>query len=325
MNRRTWLLGSLGLLTAPRVAAAQPPAKIPRVGILTAANPDASNVWGAFLQALRELGYVEGENLTLERRYFGDSVEQLPALAAEIARLQVDVIVTGAAPEPEAARRATATIPIVTAAHLDPVGSGLVTSLARPGGNVTGLSLRAPELRGKQLQLLKEALPGLDSVAVLANPSLPLHALDLKELESAARSLKLQLRVVTATAPSDLSDAVAAATKEGAGALLLLTDAMFFRNRARVVELATKARLPVIAGVREQAEAGCLLTYGVNLREAFRRAAWYVDRILKGARPADLPIERPTTFDMVVNLKTARALGLSLPRSLLSRADEILE
>jgi putative ABC transport system substrate-binding protein len=200
-----------------------------------------------------------------------------------------------------------------------------VTSLARPGGNVTGLSIRSPELRGKQLQLIREALPGPASVAVLANPTLPLHALDLKELGAAARSLKLQLRVVTAAAPSDLAEAVAAATKERAGALLLLTDGMFFRNRVPVVELATKARLPVIAGVREHAEAGCLLTYGVNLREAFRRAAWYVDRILKGVRPADLPIERPTTFDMFVNLKTARALGLDLPRSLLSRADQILE
>jgi putative tryptophan/tyrosine transport system substrate-binding protein len=325
MDRRTWLVGSLSLLAAPQVTRAQPPVKVFRIGILTATNPEASQIWAGFFDGLRELGYVEGQNVVIERRYFGDSVEQLPALAGEMVRLQIDVIVTGAAPEPEAARRATSTIPIVTAAHLDPVGSGLVASLARPGGNVTGLSQAAPELRGKQLQLLKEAMPGLISVAVLSNPSLPFHALDLKELEIAARALKVRLYVVGARAPGELTDAVSAATKERPGALIVLTDAVFFRNRAQLVELAAKSRLPVMSGAREWAAAGGLMTYGVNLRDSFRRAAGYVDRILKGAKPSDLPIERPAKFDLVINLKAAKALGLTIPRSVLVQADQIIQ
>jgi putative ABC transport system substrate-binding protein len=296
-----------------------------RIGILTATRPEASHIWAGFFQGLRELGYVEGQNVIIERRYFGDTVEQLPSLAAELVRLPVDVIVTGAAPEPEAAKRATSTIPIVTAAHLDPVGSGLVASFARPGGNVTGLSQETPELRGKQLQLLKEAVPGLISVAVLTNPTLPSHALDLRELEVAARSRKVRLHVVEARIPSELTNALSTATKERAGALLVLADAVFFRHRAQVVELAAKSRVPVMTSPRQWAEAGGLMTYGVNLRDSFRRAAGYVDRILKGAKPADLPIERPTRFDLVINLKAAKALGLTVPRSVLARADQVIE
>ena len=325
MDRRTWLVGPLGLLAAPLVAVAQPPVKVFRIGILTATRPEASHLWAAFFQGLRELGYVEGQNVIIESRYFGDRIEQLPALAAELVRLQVDVIVTGAAPEPEAAKRATSTIPIVTAAHLDPVGSGLVASLARPGGNVTGLSQATPELRGKQLELLKEAVPRLSSVAVLSNPTLPSLALELKELEVAARALKVRLYVVEARVPSELKDAFSVATKERAGALIVLANAVFIRSRVQIVELAAKNRLPLMSQAREYAEAGGLMAYGANLSGLMRRAATFVDKILKGAKPADLPVEQPTKFEFVINLKTAKALGLTIPQSLLVRADEVIQ
>ena len=325
MDRRTWLVGSLSLLAAPPGHAGAAAGEGFRIGILTATRPGGLADLGGVLRRVAGARVRRGPERNHRTPIFRGSVEQLPALAAEMVRLQIDVIVTGAAPEPEAARRATSTIPIVTAAHLDPVGSGLVASLARPGGNVTGLSQSAPELRGKQLQLLKEAMPRLNSVAVLSNPSLPFHTLDLKELEVASRSLKVRLYVVGARAPSELADAVSAATKKRAGALIVLTDAVFFRNRAQLVELAAKSRLPVMSGAREWAEAGGLLTYGVNLRDSFRRAAGYVDRILKGAKPGDLPIERPTKFDLVINLKAAKALGLAIPRAVVARADQIIE
>jgi putative ABC transport system substrate-binding protein len=212
------------------------------------------------------------------------------------------VIVTGAAPEPEAAKRATSTIPIVTAAHLDPVGSGLVASLARPGGNVTGLSQATPELRGKQLELLKEAVPRLSTVAVLSNPTtLPSLAHELKELEVAARALKVRLYVVEARVPSELKNAFSVASKERAGALIVLANAVLFRSRVQIVELAAKNRLPLMSQAREYAEAGGLMAYGANLSGLMRRAATFVDKILKGARPGDLPIEQPTKFQLVLN------------------------
>jgi putative ABC transport system substrate-binding protein len=270
-------------------------------------------------------GYVEGQNILIEGRYYGDRTERLPALAAELVRLNVDVIVAGAPPAPEAAQRATSTIPIVMASHADPVGSGLVVSLARPGRNVTGLSALSPELVGKRLQLLKEAVPRISRVAVLSNPTIPSHALELREAEVAARSLKVQLQVLQARAPSDFASAFSAMTKDRAGGLIALGGSMFFAHRTRIVELAAQSRLPAMYGVKEYAEAGGLMTYGVNLRESFRRAATYVDRILKGAKPGDLPIEQPTKFEFVVNLKTATALGLTIPPSLLLRADQVIE
>jgi putative ABC transport system substrate-binding protein len=270
----------------------------------------------------RELGYVEGQNILIEGRYYGDRSERLPALAAELVRLKVDVIVAGAPPAPEAAQRATATIPIVMANHPDPVGSGLVASLARPGGNVTGLSSLTPELVGKRLQLLKEAVPGISRVAVLSNPTIPTVRLDLRAAEVAARSLKVQLQVLEARAPSDFASA--AMTKDRAGALIVLGGPMFFGHRTRIVELAAQSRLPAMYGQKEYAEAGGLMAYGVNTRESFGRAATYVDKIPKGAKPGDLPIEQPTKFDFVVNLKTAKALGLTIPPSLLLRADEVI-
>src|SRR5262245_61727496 len=243
MDRRRWLVGSLGFLAAPVVTQAQPPVRVARIGILTAAKPEASNVWGGFFQGLRDLGYVEGQNVIVEVRHFDDAIDRLPALAAELVRLPVDVIVTGAAPEPEAAKSATLTVPIVTAVHLDPVGSGLVASLRRPGGNVTGLTIVAPEIRGKQLQLLKEVMPRLTSVAVLSDPTLSFHTLELRQLEVAARSLKVRLHVVEAQDPSKLDEALSVTTRKQAGALLVLVGALFFRHRARIVELAAKSRL----------------------------------------------------------------------------------
>ena len=328
IDRRTWLVGSLVLLATPVVAKAQPPARLVRIGLLsgsTRTSPEASHIWAAFSQGLRELGYVEGQNVVIEGRFYGDNIDRLPSLAAELVRLSVDVIVTGAPPAPEAARRATSTIPIVVANHPDPVGSGLVASLARPGANVTGLSLLSPDLRIKQLQLLKEAVPQLTSVAVLSNPATPLHARDVKELETGARPLKVRLEVVEARAPSEFAEAFSVMMAKGAGALIILASSMFFAHGARLAELAARNRLPSTYAFSEYAEAGGLMTYGVDLRDNFRRAAGYVDRILKGAKPGDLPIEQPTKFELVINLKTAKALGLAIPRSMLARAGRIIE
>jgi putative ABC transport system substrate-binding protein len=329
MDRRAFIAGAtLGLLAAPLAAEAQPPTRVFRLGLLggsTPTSPEASHVWEGFFQGLRDLGYVEGQNVVIEGRFYEDRIERLPALAADLVRLQVDVIVAGAAPAPEVAKRTTSTIPIVMANHTDPVGSGLVASLVKPAGNVTGLSMVSPELRGKQLQLLKETVPRLTRVAGLSNPTVPLYAREAEELEAAARSLKVELQFVDARTPSELPDAFSAATKARAGALIVLGGSMFFAHRARVSELAAKSRLPAMYGLREYAEVGGLMVYGVSVRDSFRRAAGYVDRILKGAKPGDLPIEQPTKFELVINLKTARALGLTVPPALLQRADQVIE
>ena len=324
-SRRAFLTGSFAALAAPLGAEAQQAGKVYRIGVLGSSSPtspDALHVWAAFFQRLRDLGYVEGQNLVVEGRYYGDSLDRLPAFAAELARLQVDVIVAAAPPAPEAARRATATIPIVMANHSDPVASRLVASFARPGGNITGLSMVSPEVRVKQVQLLKEIRPGLTRVAFLRNPTIPL---DFNELGVAAQSLKLRVQVVEARAPNELGDALSAAARERAEGLIVLAGAMFFVHRSRLAALAIKHRLPSVYLLREHAEAGGLMTYGVDLRDLFRRAATYVDKILKGAKPGDLPVEQPTKWDLVINLKTAKALGLTIPPSLLLRADHVIE
>jgi putative ABC transport system substrate-binding protein len=274
---------------------------------------------------MRELGYVEGQNILAEGRWYGERTDRLPALAAELVRLNVDVIVAGAPPAPEAAQRATSTIPIVMANHSDPVGSGLAVTLAKPGKNVTGLSTLAPELVGKRPQLLKEAVPGISRVAMLWNPTVTTQALELREAGVAARSLKVQLQVLEARAPSDFAGAFSAMTKVRASGVIILTSSMFYAERTRIAELAAQSRVPAIYSVREFAEAGGLMAYGINIRESFRRAASYVDKILKGAKPADLPVEQPTKFELVINLKTAKALGLTLPPSLLQHADEVIQ
>jgi putative ABC transport system substrate-binding protein len=330
VTTRRAFLGTLAgcLLAAPRTAAAQPAAKVYRLGLLGGSPPNSPGgrrAWEGFFQGMRELGYVEGQNILVEGRFYGDHTERLPALAAEIVRLKVDVIVAGAAPAPEAAQRATSTIPIVMAIHTDPVGSGLVASLAKPEKNVTGLSTLGPELVGKRLQLLKEVVPGISRVAVLSNPTDTTQALLLREAQVAARSLKVRLQVLEARAPSDFASAFSAMTKERAGGVIIITSSMFYDQRTRIAEFAARSRLPAIYSVKEYTEAGGLMAYGVNLGESFRRAATYVDKILKGARPADLPVEQPTKFDLVINLKTAKALGLTIPPALLQRADEVIQ
>jgi putative ABC transport system substrate-binding protein len=319
---------ALALVTAPLTADAQPAAKVYRIGLLGSLPPTAPGalrIWEGFFQGLRELGYVEGQNILIEGRFYGERTERLPALAAELAQLKVDVIVAQGPPAPEAAQRATSTIPIVFAVHQDPVGSGLVASLARPGGNVTGLSTLAPELVGKRLQLLKEAVPGISRVSVLSDPTHPTAALLLREAEVAARSLKVQLQVLEARAPGDFASAFSAMTKDRTGGLIILGGLMFFVERTRIVEMAAQSRLPAIYGAKENAEAGGLMTYGPSIRESYRRAATYVDKILKGAKPGNLPIEQPTKFELVVNLKTAKALGLTIPQSVLLQADQVIE
>jgi putative ABC transport system substrate-binding protein len=315
----------LALLAAPLVAKAQQSGKIYRIGLLGTVprtEPGAARIWDGFFQGLRQLGWVEGQNIAIEQRYSEGRPERLPALAAELVRLKADVLVA-AAYTADAAKAATRTIPIVMTNYGDPVGTGLVASLARPGGNVTGVSTLIPDLAGKQLQLLKEALPQLSRVAVLANPAS--NPRSLREAEIAARALKVQLQILEVAAPTEFDGALSTATKKSAEALLVLGDPMFFGERARIVELATKNRLPMMGIQVEFAEAGGLLTFGVDQRDSFRRAATYVDRILKGANPAELPVEQPTKFTLAINLKTARALGLTIPQAVLARADQIIE
>ena len=327
MDRRRFIgLFASGLVVAQSFADAQPAAKVYRIGFLGCCSPtEEPALWRGFSEGLRELGYVEGQNIRIEGRYYGTRIERLPALAAELVQLKVDIIVAGAAPAPEAAQHATSTIPIVMAYHPDPIGSGLVASLARPGGNVTGMSLLSPELVGKQLQLLKEAVPGIARVAVLSNPTVPSNALLLREAEIAARSMNVHLQVLQVPVPDDFATAFLAMTKDRAGGLIVLGGAMFFAERARIADLAAQSRLPSIYSVKQFAEAGGLMTYGTSNRESFRRAATFVDKIIKGAKPGDLPIEQATKFELIVNLKTAKALGLTIPLALLQRADEVIE
>ncbi|MGH2360066.1 MAG: ABC transporter substrate-binding protein [bacterium] len=318
---------TLGLFTAPLAAGSEQPGRVFRIGILGGVpltDPEAVRFWGAFIQGLRELGYVEGQNITIERRAAEPKYEELAALAADLVRLKVDVIVV--APSPSlAAKQATRTIPIVMTGHPDPVGQGLVASLARPGGNITGLSSLAPEIVGKQLEMLKEIAPRVSRVAVLSRPTSPLAPLLLEEAKVAARSLRVQLQTLEARGPDDFERAFAAMTRERAGALLVLVDTMFYLHRTRIADLAAKSRLPAMSGFREFVAAGGLISYGASLPDLSRRAATYADKILKGAKPADLPIEQATKFELVINMRTAKALGLTIPQSLLGRADQLIE
>jgi putative ABC transport system substrate-binding protein len=326
MDRRTFI-GTLGggLLAAPLAAEAQQAGKVYRIGLLGTvplADPGTARIWGGLFDGLRQLGYTEGQNIAFEGRFSEGIQERLPVLAVELVRLKVDVIVA-AATAAEAAKGATSTIPIVVPNYGDPVETRLVVSLAKPGGNVTGLS--GPDLVAKQLQLLKEIMPRLSRVAVLSNPTHPGHPHRLREAEDAARSLRVRLQILEARAPNELARAISAAANGSANAFVVLGDPMFFGERAEIVELAARNRLPVIAIQAEYSQAGGLLSYGIDQRDTFRRAAIYVDKILKGAKPGDLPLEQPTKFELVINLKTVRALGLTIPPSLLQRADQVIE
>jgi putative tryptophan/tyrosine transport system substrate-binding protein len=330
MTRRTFLCGlTLGTLTPPLAAEAQQAAKVARIGYLStnlAANPHLQE---AFLQGLRDLGYVEGRNLVIEYRFAEGKLERFPALAAELVALKVDVIVTaGGTLAALAAKQATRTFPIVFAAAADPVESGLVTSLARPGGNVTGLSIVSPELVGKSLELLKEVVPGVSRVAVLWQPGGFGERTEkdmLNGAEVAARALGVRPQFVEARGPADFDRAFSEMTRARAGALTVFANAMFTIERRRLVDLAAKNRLPALYAFREYVDAGGLMTYGTNLTELWGRAPTYVDKILKGAKPADLPVEQPTKFESVINMKTAKALGLTIPQSVLLRADQVIE
>ncbi len=316
---------TLGILSAPLAAVAQQPAKVPRIGILTLAVASSTPLFEAFRQGLREHGYVEGQNIAFEYRFAQGRADRLPTMAAELVSMKVDVIVTESVAAALAAKRATQTISIVMAISGDPVGAGLVASLPRPGGNVTGLSLLAPELSGKRLQLLTGAAPRTTRVAVIWNPVSPASAGYLRETEAAARSLGLQLQPVEVRSPTDLDAAFKAVARARPSALITLADGMLADNRTRIVEFAVKRRLPGIFPHREWADAGGLMAYGPSFASNFRHAAIYVDKILKGAKPADLPVEQATRFELVVNLKTAKALGLTIPQTILIRADQVIQ
>ena len=321
---------TVGLALAPLgTAAAQPPEKVPRVGYLSpgsSSDPARLRRFEAFRVGLRELGYVEGRNIAIESRWADGQYDRYPALAADLVRLKVDVIVAQSGAATQAAQQATRTIPIVMSLVLDPVGIGLVPSLARPGGNVMGTSFMAPDLVGKQLELLKELVPKVSRVALLRHPTNPGSAPYLREAEAAARILGMRLQILEARSPQEIDSAFAAMTRERAGALLIFPDSFFATQRRQIAELAAKRRLPALyGGTTEYAEAGGLMAYSPNILDLHRRAATYVDKILKGAKPADLPVEQPTKFELIINLRAAKALGLTIPPSLLRRADQIID
>lgn len=328
MNRRDTVLALIAFGVAPRAGQAQQQGKIPRVGFLHPAVPqnNTSPFLEAFRQGLRELGYVEGKNIQLEVRWGEGKLERLPALAAELVRLKVDVIVAASSPSVLAVKQATRTIPIVMPFSSDPVGDGLVASLARPGGNITGLSTMAPEVGAKRLQLLKEVLPKLSrAVAVLWNPSYTGMAARFRDAQRNAPAAGLDVRSLEVRDTRELEKALEALTRKHTDALILLADPLTLSQRLRIVEFAAEARIPAMYEISEFADAGGLMSYGHNPGQMCRRAATYVDKILKGAKPGDLPIEQPTKFELVINLKTAKALGITIPQSLLMSADRVIE
>jgi putative tryptophan/tyrosine transport system substrate-binding protein len=328
MDRRGFI-GTLagGLFAVPLVTAAQPTAKVYRIGFLvTATSTETGHLFKALSEGLRELGYVEGRNVLFERRFAEGRQERLPALAAELVRLKADILVTGSNPVIAAVKQATATIPVVMAVSRDPVGAKFIASLARPGGNITGLANdTAPDIIGKNLALLKEAVPRISRVTYLWNPVPPGAEASKNALESAARNLGVAFQSVEVRGHAELEGAFAAMVRERANGIVVAQDPVTFGSRSQVALLAARSRLPAVYGVREFAEAGGLMSYGPNIADQFRRAAIYVDKILKGAKPGDLPIEQPTKFELVINLKTAKALGLTIPPSLLQRADQVIE
>jgi putative ABC transport system substrate-binding protein len=315
------------LLALGLPAQAQQPKKIAKIGYLVPSTPaGGAHLLEAFRQGLRELGYVEGKTFVLELRYGEARLERLPELARELVGLKVDVIVTGTDAAIAAVKRETQTIPIVMMGSTDPVGTGFVASLARPGGNVTGLSSMSPELSGKRLELLREVVPGLSRVAFLWNPDIRGALLDYNQTEGAARSLRLQLQSVEVNRAEDLDRAFSAVTKERAQVLIVQTpNPVLFSNPGQIASFAQRNRLPSMYGQKEFVDAGGLMSYGPSNPDMRRRAAIYVDKILKGAKPADLPVEQPTKFELVINLKTAKQIGVTIPPNVLARADQVIK
>jgi len=328
IGRRVFISSVAGGLLGAPLAVAQPAGKVHRIGFLGVSSP-ADTVFRRFFDAFRsglaERGYVEGQNIAIEARWAAGQYERLPALAAELVRLKVALIVTAAVPAIRAAKDATSTIPIVMAVVVDPVATGLVAGLARPGGNVTGLSVMTPELVGKQLEMLSELVPRVSRVAVLWNPTNEGNPPQLRAGEQAARTLGMRLQPLAAKGPGEVDEAFAAMAREGAGALVVLVDILFSNQRAQIARLAATQRLPTVYGLPEHVAAGGLMAYAPSFVDQYRRAAVYVDKILRGAKPGDLPIEQPTKFELIINLKTARTLGLTVPPSLLGRADEVIQ
>jgi ABC-type uncharacterized transport system substrate-binding protein len=311
--------------TWPLAAPGQQPAKLPTVGFLGATTPSAQKKWtDAFVQRLRELDWIEGRSIAIEYRWAEGRTERAAEIFAEFVRLKVEVIVTHPTPLAVVAKRATSVIPIVFAVAGDPVGTGLVASLARPGGNVTGLSLQIPDTVSKRLELLREVVPGLRRLAILANIGNPIAVLEVREVQAVAGALGLDLVAMEIRRAEDIVPAFEA-LKSRAEALYVCTEPLVNTNRVGINSLALNARLPSVCGFPEFAEAGGLISYGANYPALFRRAAEFVDKILRGAKPGDIPVEQPTKFDLVVNLKTAKALGLEVPATLLARADEVIE
>jgi putative ABC transport system substrate-binding protein len=320
MSRRSVAFALLfSLLAAPLAADAQPAGKVPRIGVVIGGIPLLG-----FVEGLRDLGYVDGRNIVIEYRAFEGRAERFPEIIAEFVRLKVDVIISSSTPAVKAAKEATSTIPIVMAGLNDPVGAGLVASLSRPGGNVTGLTNIITELSAKRLELLKETVPGVARVAVLWNSNHPGQPLAFKQTQVAAQALGVTALSVEVRRREDFESAFRRLAKERPGALLVLPDPVTMFHRKLITDFDAKNRLPAMYAAREWADAGGLMSYGTNFAEVFRRAATYVDKILKGAKPADLPVEQPTKFELAINLKTAKVLGLTIPPSVLARADRVI-
>jgi putative ABC transport system substrate-binding protein len=326
MDRRTFISAAAGaLLVRTLPVHAQPVAKVPRVGVLFPGTPAiATQFVEAFNHGLRERGYVEGQNIVVERRFGDAKLERIVEVAGELVRLKVDVIVTATDVAITAIGRQTQAIPIVMANSTDPVGTGFVASLAHPGGNVTGIASISPDLNAKRLELLKEAVPGLSRVAIIWNPDDRGGVLDYRETESAAPSLRLQLQSVEVSRSADFERAFSALTTGRPEAVIVVPSALTYTNRDQIASLALKHRLPSMYGAGQNVEAGGLIAYGPSYADTWRRSATYVDKILKGAKPGDLPVEQPTKFELVINLKTAKVLGLTLQPSLLRRADQVI-
>jgi putative tryptophan/tyrosine transport system substrate-binding protein len=324
LNKATIQLALAALLLALTIPAqAQQAKKVPRIGYLRFIEFPAYDA--AFRNGLSDLGYVERENIQVEYRFAGGSLARLAEFAAELVSLKVDVIVAGSTQSIDAAKRATKTIPIVFPVTFDPVESGFVASLARPGGNLTGLSTVNPDAAAKRVELLKEVIPQISRLAVLRNPINSGSQFPLKETEAGAKQLGIRLQTLEARSPEELEGVFRLATSERAGALIVIVDALFNAEQQRISELALRHRLPAMFDSAQYVEAGGLISYGANLSDLFRRAATYVDKILRGAKPGDLPVEQPTKFDLVINLKTAKQIGLTIPPQVLARADKVIK
>ena len=317
------------LLAAPLVAGTQPAGKVYRIGLLESGSPspaaETANQWGAFREGLRAFGYVEGKSVVIDSRWADEKYERLPGLASELVRLNVDVVVVTTTPAALAARSVSQTVPIVILLANDPVGAGLVKSLGRPGGNITGLTTLSPDLSAKRLQLLKEAIPRLSRVAVLWNSGNPANAAVWRETQEAARTLGVELQSRPVEGARDFGGVFATMARERPDALLVVGDALIAGHANQIADFAVQHRLPAMSNSRAIVEVGGLIGYGPNIREMARRGAYYVDKILKGTKPADLPIEQPTKFELVINLRTSKAIGLMIPPSLLQRADQIID